>query len=72
MREAIKKTSQAEAEAVPSSSSVEVEVKVGVEVGVEVGRCSIDGVKKLFRSGLDGWGWVGEDELKNKTNLSQS
>ena len=60
----------------PSSSFVEVAVKVGVEVEVEVGICSLDGVKILFRSGMGGWvgggGW--EDELKNKTktNLSQS
>ena len=64
----------------PSSSLVEVKVEVGVEVevgvgvkvGVEVefGRCSLDGVKILFRSGVGGGGW--EDELKNKTKLSQS
>ena len=48
----------------PSSSLVEVEVGVGVgvEVGVEVvvgddvevGRCSLDGVRILFRSGVGG------------------
>ena len=50
----------------PSSSlvevGVEVKVEVGVEVGievgvgveVEVGRCSLDGVKILFRSGVGG------------------
>ena len=47
----------------PSSSLVEGEVEVGieVEVGVEVkvGRCSLDGVKILFRSGVGGWGWAG-------------
>ena len=42
----------------PSSSLVEVlvevEVEVGVEVGfeVEVGRCSLDGVRILFRLGV--------------------
>ena len=61
-------TKQAEAEVVPSSSSVEVEVKVGVEVevavevdvGVEVDatlsfRHSLDGVEILFRLGGGGW-----------------
>ena len=44
----------------PSSSLVEIEVEVGVqvEVGVgdevEVGRCSLDGVEILFRSGMRG------------------
>ena len=57
----------------PSSSVVEVEVEVGVEVGVgvevEVWRCIQMWLKYFF-----GQGWVGgwEDELKNKTNLSQS
>ena len=56
----------------PSSSLVEIEVDVGVEVGVEVevGRCSLDGVKILFRSGVGGGGW--DDELKNKLKLRLS
>ena len=40
----------------PSSSFVEVAVKVGVEVEVEVGICSLDGVKILFWSVVR---WVG-------------
>ena len=59
----------------PSSSLVEVELGVWVRLGlalgdeVEVGRCRLesrlDYVKIHFWSGVS----VGEDELKNKTNL---